>query len=103
MFGLQFAACIRGSVWTNIKDIMMRGRGRGMGRGMGRPGLKFKPFVPRLPFDLTLCEPVFPRIKPLPEESAFTSALLKKNADLTPSPQEQTAILNLTRLLWSRI
>jgi hypothetical protein len=50
----------------------MRGRGRGMGRGMGRPGLKFKPFVPRLPFDLTLCEPVFPRTKPLPDEAAFS-------------------------------
>jgi interleukin enhancer-binding factor 2 len=55
---------------------MMRGRGRGMGRGMGRPGLKFKPFVPRLPFDLTLCEPAFPRIKPMADETAFTQVTI---------------------------
>ncbi|XP_067012849.1 interleukin enhancer-binding factor 2 homolog [Anabrus simplex] len=80
-----------------IRMKMMRGRGRGgMGRGMGRPGpFKVKQFVPRHPFDLALCESAFPRVKPLADENSFTQALLKRNADLSPSPQEQTSVLNL--------
>lgn len=73
----------------------MRGRG-GMNRGPGgRPPYKLKPFLPRHPFDLALCETSFPRTKPAPDETPFTQALLKRNADLSPTPSEQTSILNL--------
>lgn len=59
---------------------MARG-GRGARGGIiGRGGLRvpFKPktYVPRHPFDMALCEPVFPRIKPLPSEDAFTQVIL---------------------------
>lgn len=76
---------------------MARGSGRNMGRGgrMNRGQYKPKPYVPRHPFDLTLCEANFPKCRPQPDESAFTQALLKRNADLTPIATEQTAILNL--------
>lgn len=72
---------------------MMRGRGGGP---MNRGGpMRFKPFIPHVPFDLIQCESVFPRAKPAPEEKALTDALLKRNTDLTPSTQEQAAVLNL--------
>lgn len=55
-----------------------------------------KSFLPRHPFDLTLAEiSAFPRVCNAPDDSVLTNALLKRSQDLTPSPQEQTAITNL--------
>lgn len=71
-------------------------RGRGvMGRGINRGPFKPKIFLPRHPFDLALCEASFPKVKTPADEATFTTALLKRNTDLSPTPAEQSAILNL--------
>ncbi|KAK0162693.1 hypothetical protein PV327_006449 [Microctonus hyperodae] len=77
---------------------MIRGGRGGMGRGMGYPR---KQFLPRHPFDYTLCAAAFPPVKPTTDESDFTMALLKKNSDMCPSPKEQTTILDLVVKLQS--
>jgi len=51
-------------------------------------------FLARPPFDLALSEPAFPRVSEV-DDSQVTQALIKRNADLSPSSQEQTAIMNL--------
>ncbi|XP_068625946.1 interleukin enhancer-binding factor 2 homolog [Battus philenor] len=84
---------------------MVRGVGRG-GRGMpGRGGMGRPPFnrprvlMLRPPFDLILAEPAFPRCKPAPDDSALTQALLKRHAELCPTPSEQAAVLSLVTKL----
>lgn len=87
-------------IFKYVSDIMVRGGrggiirgGRGgMGRGMGFPR---KQFLPRHPFDYTLCEAAFPSVKPVADETDFTQALVKKNADMCPTPAEQSSILDL--------
>lgn len=73
---------------------MVRGGIRGSRQIRGGPHIRppFKKFVPRHPFDLTLNEMVFPKCTPVIDDSAFTSALLKRNSDLTPTASEQAAI-----------
>jgi len=75
----------------------MRGGSRGgrSSRG-GRTGpYKPKVFIPRVPFDIYVCESFFPRVKLAPDDNTLTQALLKRNTDLASTAQEQTAVLNL--------
>ncbi|XP_053201725.1 interleukin enhancer-binding factor 2 homolog [Panonychus citri] len=51
---------------------------------------------PRPPFDIYMVEDYFPKVTPSNEiDSALTQAILKRNGDLTPTPEEQTNLVNL--------
>ncbi|RWS15703.1 interleukin enhancer-binding factor 2-like protein [Dinothrombium tinctorium] len=51
---------------------------------------------PRPPFDIYMVEDFFPKVNPTNDlDSLLTQAILKRNADLTPSPEEQTNLVNL--------
>ncbi|GFU14499.1 interleukin enhancer-binding factor 2 homolog [Nephila pilipes] len=74
----------------------MRGGARGGRPTRGRSGpYKPKVFIPRVPFDVYVCESFFPRVKLAPDDNTLTQAILKRNQDLTSSATEQTAVLNL--------
>jgi len=76
---------------------MVRGNIRGRRDNVRGIRTSFKKlFVPRHPFDQTWAEVVFPKdASSIPDDTELTNALLKRNQDLSPSVQEQTAIANL--------
>ncbi|XP_075261430.1 interleukin enhancer-binding factor 2 homolog [Convolutriloba macropyga] len=58
-------------------------------------------FVPHLPFDPILCEPVFPRVTEPVDDSNMNAMLLKRHQDVTPSPTEQANLLALVQKVQS--
>ncbi|RWS18575.1 interleukin enhancer-binding factor 2-like protein, partial [Leptotrombidium deliense] len=51
---------------------------------------------PRPPFDVYMVEDFFPKVVSTSDtDSLLTQAILKRNSDLTPSPEEQTNLVNL--------
>ncbi|GFV89997.1 interleukin enhancer-binding factor 2 homolog [Trichonephila clavipes] len=80
----------------------MRGGARGGRPSRGRSGpYKPKVFIPRVPFDVYVCESFFPRVKLAPDDNTLTQAILKRNEDLTYSAAKQTAVLNLVTKIQS--
>ncbi|MFH4982698.1 hypothetical protein AB6A40_009407, partial [Gnathostoma spinigerum] len=54
------------------------------------------------PFDLTLCEANFPRLKDF-DDSELSQALLKRHQDITPAPSEQMSVQSLVRKVKSAL
>jgi interleukin enhancer-binding factor 2 len=88
---------------------MMMGSGGG-GWGMRGPTSMQPPppryhhqpqFVPHLPFDPVLCEPVFPRVNDAADETTLNATLLKRHGELTPTPSDQAALLALVQKVQS--
>lgn len=79
----------------------MRERGRRGGRGGHVPQSFFRPspgqkfVVTHSAFDLFKSAGTFQRAAAEADENALTQALLRRNQELTPSSQEQAAVLNL--------
>ncbi|RNA40203.1 interleukin enhancer-binding factor 2-like [Brachionus plicatilis] len=87
----------------NIRGRSFATNQRNFGRGGTMQNRPFqqrhqpKPFIPHVCFDLIQAESSFQRVKPVnqTEEKALNDVLLKRNQDLTPTPNEQTHLLNL--------
>jgi len=74
----------------------MRGREARRGRGGFKPHGQWRaPFIPHVPFDMNQCEAAFQRVKPLPDDQPLFDELIKKNGELSPTPLEQSSVLNL--------
>ena len=58
-------------------------------------------FVPHLPFDPVLCEPVFPRVTEPVDDSNMNAMLLKRHQEITPTPLEQANLLALVQKVQS--
>jgi len=93
-----------------------RGRGfgfrggapRGGGFGSFKGGHPRPPFIPHVPFDMVLAEPAFPSVMKKVgsntskgNDDAVQTALIKRDENLTPNPNEQTAITNLVNTIQS--
>ncbi|CAG2109537.1 unnamed protein product [Medioppia subpectinata] len=52
--------------------------------------------TPRPPFDIYMVDDFFPRVAPINDhDNQLSAAILARNADLTPTPEEQTNIINM--------
>lgn len=66
------------------------------GHHMGGGGYKPpRQHILRMPFDMYVSESFYPRVAPLPDDKELTQSLIKRHAELVPTPVEQTAIQSL--------
>lgn len=82
--------------------MMYGGPPRGMSMGSGgmfhgppRPAAPLaSPAVCPPPFDLSLCEAIFPKVADF-DDATLSQGLVLRNTELTPTPNEQTNVMNL--------